>query len=62
MVVCERVEGRVGREDLVLRLQQAIRNNEAEMVAERVERSVGKYCTCTMYMYMYICVHTCTHM
>ena len=38
--VCERMEGRVGREEVEGRLLTAIRNHEAEMVTERVERSV----------------------
>ena len=38
MCVCERVEGRVEREEVERRLLQAIHNNEAEMVAERTER------------------------
>ena len=38
MVVCERVEGRVGREEVEVRIGEAIRGNEAEMVTERVER------------------------
>lgn len=38
MVACGRVEGRVGREELEEKLMAAIRDNEAEMVAERVER------------------------
>ena len=36
--VCERVEGYVGRSELVTRLQQAIRDNEGELVVERNER------------------------
>ena len=38
MCVCERVEGRVEREEVEERLRVAVGNNEAEMVAERVER------------------------
>ncbi len=38
MVVCERVEGSVGREELVRRLERAIRDNEGELVVERNER------------------------
>ena len=40
MTVCERLEGRVGREEVEGRLVAAISSNQAEMVAERVERSV----------------------
>ena len=40
MCVCERVEGRVGREEVEERLLRAIRDHEAEMVAERTERLV----------------------
>ena len=38
MCVCERVEGRVGRGEMEERLQRAIQNHKAEMVAERTER------------------------
>ncbi len=42
MVVCERVEGTVGREELIRRLERAIRENEGELVVERHERLVGR--------------------
>ena len=38
MVVVERVEGCLGREELSARLQHALRANEAELVVERAER------------------------
>ena len=38
MVVCERVEGAVGLDDLLARLRAAISNNEGELVVERTER------------------------
>ncbi len=40
MVVCERVEGTVGKEELIQRLERAIRENEGELVVERHERLV----------------------
>ena len=38
MVVCERLEGTIGLDDLLARLQAAIANNEGELVVERTER------------------------
>lgn len=38
MVVCERVEGAVGVDELLARLRAAITNNEGELVVERTER------------------------
>ena len=38
MVVCERVEGLVGREELQARLGAAVRDSEAQLVVERNER------------------------
>ena len=38
MVVCERVEGTIGLDDLLARLQAAIADNEGELVVERTER------------------------
>lgn len=38
MVVCERVEGAVGVDELIARLHAAIRDNEGELVVERTER------------------------
>ena len=38
MVVCERVEGAIGLDDLLARLQAAIADNEGELVVERTER------------------------
>ena len=38
MVVCERLEGAIGLNDLLARLQAAIADNEGELVVERTER------------------------
>ena len=38
MVVCERVEGSLGRMELMQQLERAIRDNEGELVVERNER------------------------
>ena len=38
MVVCERVEGAIGLEELISRLRAAITDNEGELVVERTER------------------------
>ncbi len=39
MVVCERVEGTIGLDDLLARIQAAIADNEGELVVERTERA-----------------------
>ena len=52
MTVCERLEGRVGREEVEGRLVAAIRSNEAEMVTERVERSV--VCVCFLFLAQFL--------